>query len=212
MTATDDLPDDVPTLKATVASQRAEIARQRAEIAHLNLWVAKLRRHRFGRRSERAGALLDQLELQLEDLEAGAAELDARTGPAGSGPTPSTPAPAPVSRALPAHLPRDVCLHQPDAVVCPDCGGPLQPLGEGVSEVLEYVPSHFRAIRHVRSKRAVDHLRKQGIEPGPTDLAHLSPLDWAHITLTGDYHWEVEPSMGPDPFRPLRTTDFAMAA
>ena len=61
-------------------------------------------------------------------------------------------------------------------------------------------------------QRAVDHLRKQGIEPGPTDLAHLSPLGWAHINLTGDYHWEVEPSMGPDPFRPLRATDFAMAA
>ena len=46
-------------------------------------------------------------------------------------------------------------------------------------------------------QRAVDHLRKQGIEPGPTDLAHLSPLGWAHITLIGDYHWEVEPSMRP---------------
>jgi TnpA family transposase len=61
-------------------------------------------------------------------------------------------------------------------------------------------------------QRAVDYLRKQGIEPGPTDLAHLSPLGWAHINLTGDYHWEVEPSMGPDSFRPLRTTDFAMTA
>ena len=30
--------------------------------------------------------------------------------------------------------------------------------------------------------------------------------------LTGDYHWEVGPSMGPDQFRPLRATDFAMAA
>ena len=61
-------------------------------------------------------------------------------------------------------------------------------------------------------QRAVDYLRTQGIEPGPTDLAHLSPLGWAHITLTGDYHWEVEPSMRPDPFRPLRTTDFAITA
>ncbi len=61
-------------------------------------------------------------------------------------------------------------------------------------------------------QRALDHLRKQGIEPGPTDLAHLSPLGWAHINLTGDYHWEVESSMGPDSFRPVRTTDFAMTA
>jgi hypothetical protein len=60
----------------------------------------------------------------------------------------------------------------------------------------------------------VDHLRKQGIEPGPNDLVHLSPLGWEHINLTGDYHWEAEQTMGPDQFRPLRTrsTDIAMAA
>ena len=61
-------------------------------------------------------------------------------------------------------------------------------------------------------QRAVDYLRKQGIEPGPTDLAHLSPLGWAHIRLTGDYDWEVASSKGPESFRPLRTTDFAMTA
>jgi len=61
-------------------------------------------------------------------------------------------------------------------------------------------------------QRAVDDLRTQGIEPGPTDLAHLSPLGWAHIRLTGDDDWEVESSTGPNSFRPLRTTDFAMTA
>jgi hypothetical protein len=54
-------------------------------------------------------------------------------------------------------------------------------------------------------QRAVDHLRKQGIEPGPDDLAHLSPLGWEHINLTGDYAWEVEETLNPDQFRPLRT-------
>jgi transposase-like protein len=34
----------------------------------------------------------------------------------------------------------------------------------------------------------------------------------AHTTLTGEGHWEVEPSMPPDPLKPLRTTDFAMTA
>jgi hypothetical protein len=47
-------------------------------------------------------------------------------------------------------------------------------------------------------QRAVDHLRKQGIEPGPNDLVHLSPLGWEHINLTGDYHWEAKQTMGPD--------------
>ena len=63
-------------------------------------------------------------------------------------------------------------------------------------------------------QRAVDHLHSQGYEPTPSDLAHLSPLGWEHINLTGDYHWETAPSFGPDQFIPLRTHayDFAAAA
>jgi TnpA family transposase len=63
-------------------------------------------------------------------------------------------------------------------------------------------------------QRAVDHLRNQGHHPAPGDLAHLSPLGWEHINLTGDYHWETSPTLGPDQFRPLRTRtpDFAAAA
>src|SRR6516164_4654670 len=30
-------------------------------------------------------------------------------------------------------------------------------------------------------------------KPTPSDLAHLSPLGWEHINLTGDYHWETAP-------------------
>ena len=54
-------------------------------------------------------------------------------------------------------------------------------------------------------QRAVDYLGKQGHHPESTDLAHLSPLGWEHINLTGDYHWESSPALGPDQFRPLRT-------
>jgi hypothetical protein len=63
-------------------------------------------------------------------------------------------------------------------------------------------------------QRAVDYLGKQGHHPEPTDLAHLSPLGWEHINLTGDYHWESSTTLGPDQFRPLRTRshDPAMAA
>ena len=63
-------------------------------------------------------------------------------------------------------------------------------------------------------QRAVDHLRKQGHHPAPGDLAHLSPLGWEHINLTGDYHWDTSSTLGPDEFRPLRTHahDFAAAA
>jgi TnpA family transposase len=63
-------------------------------------------------------------------------------------------------------------------------------------------------------QRAIDHLRDQGQHPEPGDLAHLSPLGWEHINLTGDYRWETSPTLGPDQFRPLRTRrqDLAAAA
>ena len=35
-------------------------------------------------------------------------------------------------------------------------------------------------------------------------LAHLAPLGWQHINLTGDYLWGAGSAFGPDGFRPLR--------
>ena len=49
-------------------------------------------------------------------------------------------------------------------------------------------------------QRAVDQLRKQGHHPAPGDLAHLSPLGWEHINLTGDYQWVTSPIPGPTSF------------
>jgi hypothetical protein len=53
-------------------------------------------------------------------------------------------------------------------------------------------------------QRAVDYLTKHGHLPEPADLTHLSPLCWEHINLTGDYHWETSPALGPAQFRPLQ--------
>jgi Tn3 transposase DDE domain len=39
-------------------------------------------------------------------------------------------------------------------------------------------------------------------------LAHLSPLGWEHVNLTGDYIWSAErpATENSDGFRPLRAT------
>ena len=56
-------------------------------------------------------------------------------------------------------------------------------------------------------ERAVDALRQQ--EDIPDDLlAHLSPLGWEHVNLTGDYVWDAqrdvsENNVGMRPLRPL---------
>ena len=54
-------------------------------------------------------------------------------------------------------------------------------------------------------ERAVQHLRSTGVEVPDELLAHVAPLGWEHVGLTGDYLWsEIDRPRGR--FRPLRTT------
>jgi Tn3 transposase DDE domain len=50
--------------------------------------------------------------------------------------------------------------------------------------------------------RAVRQLRAQGATIPDDLLAHVAPLGWEHIGLTGDYVWTEANSAAP--FRPLR--------
>ena len=52
--------------------------------------------------------------------------------------------------------------------------------------------------------RALDVVRRRGDVLPDELLAHLAPLGWQHINLTGDYLWGADVSLGPDGFRPLR--------
>ena len=64
------------------------------------------------------------------------------------------------------------------------------------------------------AQRALDALRRRGETPAEAVLAHVAPLGWQHINLTGDYIWAPEPQLGPYGFRPLREpmTPAAVAA
>jgi TnpA family transposase/transposase len=53
--------------------------------------------------------------------------------------------------------------------------------------------------------RAVNALRGRGEIVPDGLLAHLAPLGWQHINLTGDYLWGTDVGLGPDGFRPLRS-------
>lgn len=47
----------------------------------------------------------------------------------------------------------------------------------------------------------------------PDDLAHhIAPLGWEHISLTGDYRWNVESRPDPNQLRPLRVPPSLLAA
>ncbi len=145
-TPTDELPEDIDALKHLVREQRARLDARQQEIDSLKLLIAKLRRMQFGRSSERLAREIEQLELHLEDLETVAPIAP----PIAEVATPREPR---ARRALPDHLPRQRIVHEVSGG-CPDCGAAMRPIGENVSEVLDYVPAHFRVIRHVRPKLA----------------------------------------------------------
>ncbi len=52
--------------------------------------------------------------------------------------------------------------------------------------------------------RALDALRRRGEAIPDALLAHIAPLGWQHINLTGDYLWDVDETIGSDGFRALR--------
>jgi hypothetical protein len=54
--------------------------------------------------------------------------------------------------------------------------------------------------------RALDAVRHSGEMVPDALLAHLAPLGWQHINLTGDYLWDADSISASDEFRPLRHT------
>jgi transposase len=190
------LPYDVETLQSLVREQAAvidakeiELHSKRFEIERLTAQLAKLKRMQFGRSSEKLDREIEQLELLLDDLH--------ETESARPAERPSAlfePAVKPVRRPLPDHLPREEITHV-GPCACPKCGGELRRLSEDVTEVLEYVPSSFKVVRHVRPKfscRRCESITQAPMpslpiergRPGPGLLAHVLVSKYAdHLPL-----------------------------
>src|SRR6202789_747890 len=153
-----DLPNDVEALKGII-----------------------LKRMKDGRSSEQLDRELVQMQLCIEDLEASLAEK-----PLGGRPAPKEALKMPARRPLPAELPREEILHE-NPCACPDCGGKLRPLGADVSEMLEYVPSHFKVIRHVRPKLSCASCQRivQPLAPSrPIERGLAGPGLLAHVLVS----------------------------
>ena len=199
------IPENPDDLRAFARAQQAQIASLEAElqreiaarddelyaktlhIEKLKMQLAALRRAQFGRSSERLDDEIAQMELKLEDIETGHAEGIAESY-AASKPTAEAAVRLekmqPVRKPLPEHLPRDRVEHAASCV-CLNCGGTnLTQIGVDEREVLEYVPSHFKAVVHVRPKmscRSCETIMQQKMPslpierglPGPGLLAHV---------------------------------------
>jgi transposase len=184
-----DLPDDIDGLKAALRDARALLAAKNAEldaahaaalaaqtaleagaveIEHLQALISQMRRKQFGASSEKMNRVIEQLEFKLEDLEETQAEqetdADAKAKHAGQTRPPRKPG---TRKALPAHLPREIIVLEPEAA-CDCCGpGMRVKIGEDVSEVLEKVPVEHKVIRYVRPKYACRTCEKIVQAPAP---------------------------------------------
>ena len=178
----------LPDLDALgIESLKALVLAKQSEIENLNLLVLKLKRMHFGQRSEKMNTDIEQLEIRLEDLEANQAAADPLPTQLATSAVNEIAARKPARRPLPADLPRQVETIAPRQEACPDCGGKLRPLGEDISEILEYVPAHFKVIRTVRPKLSCACCSRIVQEPAPNrpiDKGLAGPALLAHVLVS----------------------------
>lgn len=176
---------DITALRALALQQHAELLSRDIEIDNLKLLVLKLKRMQFGQKSERLDRQIAQLELCLEELEAAPAAAPSLA--TASAAHTEAVADKPARRPLPESLPRITRTHAPKQESCPDCNGKLRPLGEDVSEMLEYVPAHFEVIRLVRPKLSCAVCERIVQAPAPSrpiDRGLAGPGLLAHVLVS----------------------------
>ena len=124
-----------------------QLASRDEEIDRLKLLIAKLRRMKFGCKSEKLDRQIEQLELRLDELETSRAQQLAAS--------PDLLAASDVNRSgnMRGSRCRRIC-HGRRTRFCRNrtlapTAGELKPFGEDVSEMLEWVPEHFKVIRQV---------------------------------------------------------------
>lgn len=69
---------------------------------------------------------------------------------------------------------------------------------------LQLIVSAIVSWNTVYIERAIEMLRSKGVEIPEAYLQQISPLGWEHITLTGDYVWNLKQDGTVNQLRPLR--------
>jgi len=184
------LPTDVESLQKLLLAARDKVQSLSTQlrsrdvlIEQLKLQLARLKRMKFGRSSEALDAQIAQLEFSLEELEANAADAAPHSTEV------QNASDKPVRKPLPAHLPRESHVHEPPSGTChcPKCGGALRALSEDISEVLEYVPEHWKVHRHVRPKYSCSSCQGvvQALAPSrPIERSYAGPGLLAHVIVS----------------------------
>jgi transposase len=175
-------PEDIEQCHAIMAEMATELDAKAREVNQLRHMVEQLLRSRYGPRRER----VDENQLVLFAAEILATGKDMQEAPPQPPPRKAKSTPHGRQR-LPQHLPRKRVVYDlPESErQCPQCRGELRPIGEEVSERLEYVPASLYVIQEVCPKYACEkgctvvtaQKPMQPIEkglPGPGLLAHVT--------------------------------------
>ena len=191
MATRDQLPDDVQALKLIIAHRDQTIE-------HLQAALVRLRNWRFGRSSEKGVPDENQAALDLEDIVA-VNDDDPQERIPDQDTTQDPPARRRGRRGvkpdhgevplgvLPEHLPRETIVHAPENCNCPACGHGMRELGQDVSEQLDWVPGHLRALRHVRPKLSCGNCAKivqLPAPPRPIERGLPTPALLAHVLVS----------------------------
>ena len=173
------------TLSAEVRRLNAALATAQLANDKMKVELAYLRRMKYGRSSERLGPAPPPLdpaddptgqvgvaadpqtetktrEAEDDGLASNVVSLDKER-------TQRKPRKRPGLREIPAHFPRRTVTHTPqNRRDCLICGAGLREIGHDASEVLDYEPGSFHAVRHVRPKLACARCRTITQAPAPS--------------------------------------------
>jgi transposase len=161
--ASEQLPDDLQTLKDLLISERETSALKDAQIDQLKQQYQQIleqfrlaQQQQFGRSSE---ASTDQLGL-FNEAEQTLTEDTVDTEQE----TLTYTRNKPKRKPLPDDLPRETVVHDiPESEkTCDDCGHDLHPMGDAKNEVLEFIPASIKVIEHIRLKYSCRHCEQQG--------------------------------------------------
>ena len=124
-----------------------------SEVELLKKQLKLLKAKRFGKSSEKLDKQIAQLELWIEESEIKDADAAYKPG-AENDKKPDHKKRQPKRQKLPEHLPREEVILNPEKE-CPKCGGEeFRKIADDISETLEYIPSSFKVIRHIRPRCA----------------------------------------------------------
>lgn len=169
---------------AIIARDAHTIAYKEATIAKLTQEIARLRRIQFAAKSERMDP--GQRELFDEAMAADIAALEAELATIQSPEQKAEARRTPRRRTLPADLPREEVIHEPEHDHCAHCHGELVKIGEHVSEKLDVIPMSFKVRRDVYPQyacRACETIVAEPVAPAILDGGMAAPGLLAQVAI-----------------------------